>query len=548
MSLVIYSHGERHSSALDECFSVAVEIDRPPVVRRPLALVAAACVASALTLPSWGGDSDTTGGQVPEPGAERTFGLGDDGVSVREERHGESWKATPSEGSRMSTESSFWARVDRAFPGRASGESEFADAGVGNLEWDRVYTRRLLLSFPVELGPETAVDSVALRTEVTWSYDCVGDSHVELHRVDPFDETTTWNDQPASHALLDTRNVRGGRPECSVEGGVEFDVTEAYRRALDHGESHLHLRLNERDEAGSTAWRRFDVEDTPPVLLVEHHTPSSTVSFDPPERIRRHSTENVGAPTVEPALERVLFERHTLEVTVIEPVPPPGGPEQVRFRGRERVTGATTSRHRRRAAEAIARARGPPATGRTPPPVRRSQGIGEDGTPTLSMRPSTGSRHASRSARAAGSVALEASRWARPSVVTEGTVPATGLVETLGEVRFQGREGRASETGEHPCGVSRGAPPCGRPRWPGPVRVRGRHTDGLRAARGTPGRAASESVAVPGRPGCGRRGLRCSRGRTRRRPNADPSSPMKVPAGREEVGRYQRPPRPRRDR
>lgn len=350
-------------------------------MRRPLALVAAACVASALTLPSWGGDSGTTGGQAPEPGAERAFGLEDDGVSVQEEPHGESSKAMPSEGGRTTTEGSFRAQVDRAFPERASGEGEFADAGVGNLEWDRVYTRRLLLSFPVELEPETAVDSVALRTEVTWSYDCVGDSHVEVHRVDPFDDTTTWNDQPTSHALLDTRNVKGGRPECSVEGGVDFDVTEAYRRALEHGESHLHLRLNERDEAGSTAWRRFDVEDTPPVLLVEHHTPSSAVSFDPPERVRGHGTENAGAPTIEPALERAPFERHTPEVTVIASVPPPDGPERVRFRGRARATAATTSRHRRGVAEAIARARGPPLTGRTPPPVRRSQAIGEDGTP-----------------------------------------------------------------------------------------------------------------------------------------------------------------------
>ncbi len=140
------------------------------------------------------------------------------------------------------------------------------------------------------------------------------------------------------------------------------------------------------------------------------------------------------------------------------------------------------------------------------------------------MRPSLGSRDASRSARTAGPVVPEASRRARSSVATEGTVPAMGSVETPGEVRFQGRGGRSFVTGEHPCGVSRWSTavrktsvarvrPCawatqgripGRPRNTGPRR----HRIGRRARR----------------PGCGRSGLRCSRGRTRHRANTHPSS------------------------
>ncbi|QVJ00796.1 DNRLRE domain-containing protein [Nocardiopsis eucommiae] len=141
--------------------------------------------------------------------------------------------------------------------------AENGSLGTGRLAWDRVYTRRALFRFPVELGSESVVESAVLRVDVAWSYDCESDSVVELHRVDPFDENTTWNDQPASRGLLDTRNVRGGHTACPLHGGVEFDVTEAYQRALDDGEHHLHLRLGAADESGSTAWRRFDVEDHP---------------------------------------------------------------------------------------------------------------------------------------------------------------------------------------------------------------------------------------------------------------------------------------------
>ncbi|WP_223830611.1 DNRLRE domain-containing protein [Nocardiopsis quinghaiensis] len=201
-----------------------------------------------------GGPSDATGPDVPSAA---------DGSSA----------PVRSGGGRAEAESSLWTYVDRAFPDRSRGGAETASVGTGRLAWDRVYTRRALFRFPVELGPGTAVDSAVLRTEVVWSYDCVSDSFAQLHRVDPFDGGTTWNDQPTAHALLDTRRVRGGRAACPVSGGVEFDVTEAYQRAVDDGERHLHLRLAERDESGSTAWRRFDVEGDPPVLVVEHSTP-----------------------------------------------------------------------------------------------------------------------------------------------------------------------------------------------------------------------------------------------------------------------------------
>ncbi len=293
-------------------------------------------------------------------------------------------------GARTEAESSLWTHVDRAFPDRPRDGAETASVGTGRLAWDRVYTRRALFRFPVSLEPGTAVDSAVLRTEAVWSYDCDGDAFLQVHRVDPFDAGTTWNDQPTARALLDTRRVRGGRAACPVGDGVEFDVTEAYQWAVDNAEPHLHLRLAERDESGSAAWRRFDVEDAPPVLVVDHGTPAVTGTDSAPTGLPGGSGD--GAAGAGPSGERAAAQDEG------SPGPSPdrsaGGPglsggtvpgdgtaddlrvqglvaaglfrsggERVRFQWGERVGSPIAPCGRRRQDGATApRARGPPAT------------------------------------------------------------------------------------------------------------------------------------------------------------------------------------------
>jgi hypothetical protein len=288
--------------------------------------------------------------------------------------------------------------VDRAFPDRPHGGAETASAGTGRLEWDRVYTRRVLFRFPVTLAPGTVVDAAVLRAEVVWSYDCDSDSFVQLHRVDPFDDGTTWNNQPRVRALLDTRSIRGGRSACPVTGGVEFDLTEAYQRAVDSGEPHVHLRLGERDESGTTAWRRFDVEDAPPVLVVDHSAPPTPDATADPNALRGDPEEgaaDAGAPggcaavdgggSPDPAPPRFaegfgLFgvtahgARGDHDARAPGPVSAgrlPSGGERLRSR-RGRRTGRPTAAdgRRRRGGDTPPRVRGPPAATRSETVVR----------------------------------------------------------------------------------------------------------------------------------------------------------------------------------
>lgn len=260
-------------------------------MRRTLTRATAACATYALVL-SLGVGAPVAADEKPATVKESAPGSGPVEVSPATggSREGPGVHASDSPspiphygGGRIQSASSLWAHVDRAFPDQPSNMAEIGSLGTGRLAWDRVYTRRALFRFPVELGSDSVVESAVLRTAVAWSYDCESDSAVELHRVDAFEEETTWNDQPESLGLLDTRNVRGGHTACPLHGGVEFDVTEAYQRALDNGEHHLHLRLGAADESGSAAWRRFDVEDDPPVLVVDHG-PAPNRSVAPSER------------------------------------------------------------------------------------------------------------------------------------------------------------------------------------------------------------------------------------------------------------------------
>ncbi|MFD3684308.1 DNRLRE domain-containing protein [Nocardiopsis sp. NPDC058631] len=376
-------------------------------MRRSLTRATAACAAYALVI-SLGSVAPATADEKTPAAVDGTAVSGERSGGPEETSFAEGVSAAParSGAGRTETEISSWTYVDRAFPDRAYGDAEAASVGTGRLAWDRVYTRRALFRFPVASEPGTVVDSAVLRTEVAWSYDCDSDSFAQLHRVDPFDAGTTWNDQPTARALLDTRKVRGGQAACPVAGGVEFDVTEAYQWAVDNGKSHLHLRLGERDESGTTAWRRFDVEDSPPVLAVDHSTPQTPGTAPDPTGTVNGSPD--GEATAGPTGDRAALQTgdspnpsqpRTIEGPALsgDTVPGEGRADDARVHGLDagvrRRTGGERIRsqrgertdrpsapgsHRQQGGIAAPKSRGPPVT--TPvgdrTPVHRPQGTG----------------------------------------------------------------------------------------------------------------------------------------------------------------------------
>ncbi|AFR08444.1 LamG-like jellyroll fold domain-containing protein [Nocardiopsis alba] len=175
-----------------------------------------------------------------------------------------------------------WAYVDRAFPNQSYFNPSVASVGVGRVVEGGTYTRRAFFQFTVMARTNqanTVINSATLRTEVEWAYSCTSNSYIQLQRVGAFNRNTTWNNQPSTQGgVLDTQNVRGGWATCPASSGVEFDATAAYRWGANNNASHIYLRLKERDESGSSAWRRFNTRSKPPVLVVNYNNPPAQVS------------------------------------------------------------------------------------------------------------------------------------------------------------------------------------------------------------------------------------------------------------------------------
>lgn len=175
-----------------------------------------------------------------------------------------------------------WAYVDKAYPSQANYNKKIDSVGVGRwADSSGTYTRRAFFQFTTMGRTEqdtTTIHSATLRAEVDWASTCNSNSYIQLHRVDRFTNQTTWNNQPTARTLLDTQNVQNGWAACPSDRGVELDATEAYQWGVDNGESHIYLRLKERDESSNSAWRRFDIDNKPPVLVVDYNNKPSQVA------------------------------------------------------------------------------------------------------------------------------------------------------------------------------------------------------------------------------------------------------------------------------
>ncbi|MFE1166035.1 LamG-like jellyroll fold domain-containing protein [Nocardiopsis sp. NPDC058789] len=176
-----------------------------------------------------------------------------------------------------------WGYVDSAYVNQSYFNPSRDSVGVGRYSGpEGTFTRRAFFQFTVMARTNqahTTINSATLRTEVDWAYNCNSDSRIQLQRVSAFNRNSTWRNAPATQGgVVDTQNVRGGWATCPSSSGVEFDATSAYRWGVNNNASHIYLRLKERDEQGTAAWRRFNTKSKPPVLVVNYNNPPAQVS------------------------------------------------------------------------------------------------------------------------------------------------------------------------------------------------------------------------------------------------------------------------------
>ncbi|MEV0622587.1 LamG-like jellyroll fold domain-containing protein [Nonomuraea sp. NPDC050404] len=105
-----------------------------------------------------------------------------------------------------------------------------------------------------------------------WSWSC-SPRPVELWLTSAISNTTTWNNQPAWVAWLDTEHVAKGWGAGCPPGGVEFDATHAAVRAAAENWPHITLGMRATDERDTYAWKKFNSN---PVLVIEYNSPPAT--------------------------------------------------------------------------------------------------------------------------------------------------------------------------------------------------------------------------------------------------------------------------------
>ncbi|MFE3268909.1 hypothetical protein [Streptomyces sp. NPDC059215] len=125
------------------------------------------------------------------------------------------------------------------------------------------YTERIYFQFSPKGLEGKKVLSATFRATESWSFTCDAE-WVDLDRTDNISSSTTWSGRPAYLGTMASRNVSAGRGSlCSPSQPatpVEFtgsSLTSAVGNLAAGRFSRLTLMLAARDEADTSAWKRF---------------------------------------------------------------------------------------------------------------------------------------------------------------------------------------------------------------------------------------------------------------------------------------------------
>ncbi|CAM5515553.1 hypothetical protein STENM223S_03186 [Streptomyces tendae] len=154
-----------------------------------------------------------------------------------------------------------WTRVYKAYPDNSYWNSK--DVLRVGYEAQTGGSNRVSRSFfqtDISEVSGAQIKSATFRIKNTWSWSCQS-RPVELHTVGPISKKTTWNNQPAKGALLDTVNDSKGWSssikDCAA-GNLEFDATNAVATASGNHQDSVNFGLYATDETDTFGWKKFD--------------------------------------------------------------------------------------------------------------------------------------------------------------------------------------------------------------------------------------------------------------------------------------------------
>ncbi len=171
-----------------------------------------------------------------------------------------------------------WTSVWKAYPNSSYyNSSDIARVGHEN---DTGMTNRSFFRMNTTTVRGKHIISGTFRTFETHSWSCSA-RQVEVWRTGAIGSGTTWNNQPAWSANLQTLNVAKGYSTSCPDGTVDFNVTAGVVTAAANNWADLTLGLKATSETDTYAWKKFRNN---PTLEVEYNSVPSVptnLSTDP---------------------------------------------------------------------------------------------------------------------------------------------------------------------------------------------------------------------------------------------------------------------------
>ena len=159
-----------------------------------------------------------------------------------------------------------WSFVDKAYPDQSywkdAGASDNAQhvgyVDAGHSDDGSAHTTRSYWQMGSSAVNHTHIKAASFQVTNVYSYSC-SVRQVDLYTAAVATSATTWNNQPALAALVDSQSFAYGySASCAAStNNVAFDARSAVQRAADAASDAINFALVAHDESDAFGWKKF---------------------------------------------------------------------------------------------------------------------------------------------------------------------------------------------------------------------------------------------------------------------------------------------------
>ncbi|WP_405056242.1 DNRLRE domain-containing protein [Kribbella sp. NBC_01505] len=173
-----------------------------------------------------------------------------------------------------------WTAAWELYPGTSFWKTEHS-LGVGFEGFEQSKIVRSYYQFTTSYYTNKKIIKASMSAFETHSANCTPKGIV-LSRVKPISPRTTWNNQPAVEADVDSKLEAKGWSSACPAGFVEFDVTASIQATSNANLTSTSFRLRASNETDKLAWKQFDARSQLHVEYVALPLPATTMGAAAP--------------------------------------------------------------------------------------------------------------------------------------------------------------------------------------------------------------------------------------------------------------------------